>query len=165
VLRYAAYVLALSGRSTQWLPPFLSALAPARSNHGARESAADLFMRSVVPHLSPTARVAAGAVVRAHIEGAPLPQQRRIGALDVAVSHDEVAVVHRRTGRTTSWRTDRLSAGGVTLCGGPHGATSRLTLSTRDLAQADALAIAAQHATGSLTSTEPAEATVASATP
>ncbi|MCU0633814.1 MAG: DUF3536 domain-containing protein [Gemmatimonadaceae bacterium] len=147
VLRYAAYVLDLGGRSAQWLPPFLGALSPAHSNHGTRESAADLFVRAVLPHRNPLARVAAGAVARAHAEGAPASGARRIGAMDVECAGGTVRVTQRRTGRSIRWRYTVSEADGAVSLDSGASTVSPLTIAPADVAQHDALAIAARSAT------------------
>jgi alpha-amylase/alpha-mannosidase (GH57 family) len=149
VLRYAAYALDLGGRSAQWLPSLLSALGPAHSNYGSRESAADLFVRTILPTRSPLARVAAGVVARAHLEGASRPDARRIGAVDVQLDGDDVVhLTHRRTGRHCAWRARPSDAGdAIALSPMADDGSAPLTITGLDLAQHDALVLAGHRST------------------
>jgi alpha-amylase/alpha-mannosidase (GH57 family) len=151
VLRYAAYALELGGRSTHWLPALLTALAPARSNHGTHESAADLFVRSILPTRPPAVRVAAGAVAMVAAESSG-SSPRRIGALDVEVSpaSRSVRVTHRRTGQVSAWRHSPWNGtGDVVLTPMDHDGPPA-HVGPFDFAQGDALRLAARHATAAL---------------
>lgn len=113
VLRYAARVLELSGRSARLESGFVERLALAVSNDPRAGTAADVFVRGALPHRGVEARVAAGvAAIAAAVHLTPSPDvpahaiPPRVGAFDVTVRRPsepgepmQIELRHRRTGR------------------------------------------------------------------
>lgn len=122
VLRYAARVLELSGRSSRLEAGVVKRLANAHSNDPRAGTAADVFVRGAIPHRSTEARVAA-AVAALATEGrleATLGSPPRLGAYDAEIGERPaeaeftepfmVHLTHRRTGRRVAFQAVALSA-------------------------------------------------------
>jgi alpha-amylase/alpha-mannosidase (GH57 family) len=142
VLRYAARVLELSGRASRLEAGLVERLGEARSNDPRAGTAADLFVRSALPHRAIEARVAAAVAALADaVQRADTPHDpdlealgpggvpTRIGAFDVRVAQREhadepriVTLTHRRTGRQSVHQAVSLN--------GHHG-VPRVSLRTR----------------------------------
>lgn len=110
VLRYAARVLALSGRQDQWEPTFLRYLSEAVSNDTAVGTAADLYRQIAAPYESFENRLAAAIAALAPAGALPavLGRPYKLGAYDISVEERAdrtqayfIRLHHRRTGAIT----------------------------------------------------------------
>ncbi|BAH38406.1 MAG TPA: DUF3536 domain-containing protein [Gemmatimonas aurantiaca] len=114
VLGYVARCVELSGAAARITPDLLRWLSLATNGSPGAISAADVFVRDVMPHVAPELRAAAGAMA---LTAAGL-HATSIGAFDVRVTSQDslwqVEVVHRRTARR-SFAVGAVSGAGSEL--------------------------------------------------
>jgi alpha-amylase/alpha-mannosidase (GH57 family) len=114
ILGYVARCVELSGAAARITPDLLQWLSLATNGSPGAISAADVFVRDVMPHVAPELRAGAGAMALA----AAGLDARSIGAFDVHIESREplwqVEVTHRRTARRTVV-SGSLSGAGASL--------------------------------------------------
>ncbi len=139
VLRYAARALELSGHASRLVPELIHWLEPARAAVPDSVTAADVLVRSAMPHRHPTWSVAAGAIALV-AGGHPC---ERVAAYDVAVAPQErpewpwqVRLEHRRTGDIAQFWGSVVGEGPslrISLIPANDGATGPQLLAIHDL--------------------------------
>jgi len=148
VLRYAARVLELSGRSGRLEPEFVHWLEAAHAPGPRSPAASDVFVRSALPHRDTAWRVGAGAVALA-AAGAPV---ERIAAYDVNTAEHSpegqtrytVHLTHRRTGAQTTLTglvTGRGPSLVITLNAAPHDPSAARDIAMHELPETVAMAL------------------------
>ncbi|HEY0930016.1 MAG TPA: DUF3536 domain-containing protein [Gemmatimonas sp.] len=103
VLGYVARCVELTGAAARITPDLLQWLSRATNGSPGAISAADVFVRDVLPHVAPELRAAASGIALA-ASGHPAS---RIGAFDIRVNplpdaRWEATVTHRRTHKTAA---------------------------------------------------------------
>ena len=116
VLRHAARALELlpAGDAAPLEAALVATLALAQSNDPDKGSGADIWHRDVLPDAAGIGNLAAGiAALRALAPDAL--DDLIMPAHTWRIDGDDIVVVHRRTGRETTWRVDTVTLGVVAI--------------------------------------------------
>jgi hypothetical protein len=103
VLRYAAWVIALTGPESAGLEEgFIRRLAPAESNSRMVGTGRDIYLRRARPSVPPPVRIAAGLAAARALA----PQAASSGTWEIEGPDDALTLTNRRTGRRHSVRVE-----------------------------------------------------------
>ena len=116
VLRHAARALDFlpSADRAPLEAALVATLAEAHSNDPEKGSGADIWNRDVLPDAAGPATLAAG-IAALRVLAPDALDDLRMPAHDWRIDGDDIAIVHRRTGRETAWQVDTLTHGVVAI--------------------------------------------------